>query len=664
MIPELGQFALLLALAIAIYQASAGLVGATAGGVRLMESASSAAIAQALALTISFAALIAVFIESDFSVVNVVANSHSDKPLLYKIAGAWGNHEGSMLLWALMLALFGAMVAVFGRNLPPTLRARVIGVQALVGIMFLLFIALTSNPFERIDPAPLDGRGLNPLLQDPGLAFHPPLLYAGYVGFSITFAFAIAGLLEGRIDAAWARWVRPWALAAWVALTLGIALGSWWAYYELGWGGFWFWDPVENASLLPWLAGAALIHSAIVCERREAMKAWTVFLALLAFSLSLLGTFLVRSGILTSVHAFANDPERGVFILAILTVTVAGSFALFAWRAPALRATAPFAPVSRETALALNNLLLTSSALAVLVGTLYPLLVDAVSGEAISVGAPYFNLVVGALFLPLLLMVPFGPMMAWKRGDLAAAASRLWIAGGLALLVGIVTLAIQTKGPWLAALAIGLSAWLLLGAISDIAEKIRLFRAPFGVSMARLAGLPGGAWGSAFAHFGLGITLAGIVGATAWQDESIRGMRAGDVQSIGPYEVTLLEVARVAGPNYTADQARLKIERGGDYVRDMTPERRFFPAGRTTTTETSIHTTGVADFYVALGEPLPDQPGAWTLRMHYKPLAPFIWLGALIMSIGGVLSLADRRLRIGAPSRRAAPSVATPMPAE
>ena len=664
MIPELGQFALLLALAIAIYQAAAGLGGATAGGVRLMNSASGAALAQALALGISFAALISVFVESDFSVVNVVANSHSAKPLIYKIAGAWGNHEGSMLLWALMLAVFGAMVALFGRNLPPTLRARVLGVQALIGIMFLLFIALTSNPFNRIDPAPLDGRGLNPLLQDPGLAFHPPLLYAGYVGFSVTFAFAIAGLLEGRIDAAWARWVRPWALAAWVALTLGIALGSWWAYYELGWGGFWFWDPVENASLLPWLAGAALIHSAIVCERREAMKAWTVFLALLAFSLSLLGTFLVRSGILTSVHAFANDPERGVFILAILTVTVGGSFALFAWRAPSLKATAPFAPVSRETALALNNLLLTSSALAVLVGTLYPLVVDAVSGEAISVGAPYFNLVVGALFLPLLLMVPFGPMMAWKRGDLAAAASKLWIAGGLALLAGIVTLAIQTKGPWLAALAIGLSAWLLLGAISDIAEKIRLFRIPFGVSFARLVGLPGGAWGSAFAHFGLGITLAGIVGATAWQDESIRGMRAGDVQVIGPYEVTLLEVAVVAGPNYTANQARLKLESGGNYVRDMTPERRFFPAGRATTTETSIHTTGLSDFYVALGEPLPDQPGMWTLRMHYKPLAPFIWLGALIMAIGGAFSLADRRLRIGVPSRRAAPAGAAAVAAE
>ena len=659
MIAELGHFALLLAAGLALYQAVAGFLGASRYAPALMDGARNAAIAQGIALTLSFGALVTLFVMSDFSVVNVATNSHSLKPLIYKISGAWGNHEGSMLLWSLMLAAFGAAVALFGRQLPATLKARVLAVQGTIGLAFLLFIAFTSNPFERLDPAPLDGRGLNPLLQDPGLAFHPPLLYAGYVGFSITFAFAVAGMLEGKIDAAWARWVRPWALAAWLLLTLGIALGSWWAYYELGWGGFWFWDPVENASLLPWLAGAALLHSAIVCERREAMKAWTVFLALLAFSLSLLGTFLVRSGVITSVHAFANDPERGVFILGIMLLAVGSSFTLFAWRGPMLKANAIFAPVSRETALAINNLLLTAAALAVLVGTLYPLVIDAMSGEAISVGPPYFNLVVGALFLPLLILVPFGPQMAWKRGDVATAATRLWAAGGIALTLGIVVAAVQTQGPWLAALGVALGAWLICGAISDIVGRIR-WKGGARVAFARLGGLPGAVWGSALAHAGVGVTVLGIVGATAWADEQIKAMRPGDSAEVGPYIVTLEGVGAVAGANYSADQAVLRVERGGDLVRVMRPERRFFPAGRTTTTETSIHTTGYADFYTALGE-RPEGSDAWTVRMHYKPLAPFIWLGALIMALGGLLSLLDRRLRVGAPSRRrAAPPAALP----
>ncbi len=661
MIAELGQFTLLLAVGLALYQTIAGYLGAARHAPALMDGTRNAALAQAAALIVSFGALIAVYVTSDFSVVSVASNSHSMKPLLYKVAGAWGNHEGSMLLWSLMLSLFGGLVALFGRRVPPTLKARVLAVQGTIGLAFLLFIALTSNPFDRIDPAPLDGNGLNPLLQDPGLAFHPPLLYAGYVGFSITFAFAVAGLLEGRIDAAWARWVRPWALAAWMLLTLGIALGSWWAYYELGWGGFWFWDPVENASLLPWLAGAALLHSAIVCERREAMKAWTVFLALLAFSLSLLGTFLVRSGVITSVHAFASDPARGVFILAIMLTAVGGSFALFAWRGPMLKANAIFAPISRETALAVNNLLLTAAALAVLVGTLYPMVVDALSGEAISVGPPYFNLVVGALFLPLLLLVPFGPMLAWKRGDIAAAAMRLWAAGGIALLVGIVTLALQTRGPWMAALGVALSAWLICGAISDIAARVR-WRGGMGVALARLGGLPGAAWGSALAHAGVGVTLLGIVGATAWADEQIRAMKPGEQVTVGPYLVTLESVGAVTGPNYSADQAVLRLERDGDLVRIMRPERRFFPASRSTTTETAIHTTGHSDIYAALGE-RGEGVEAWTVRLHYKPFAPFIWLGALIMAMGGCFSLLDRRLRVGAPSRRRAAPVAA-LPAE
>ena len=661
MIPEIGQFAMLLALALSVYQAAAGFFGASRAAPRLMESATMASIAGMGALIVSFGALIAAYVQSDFSVAVVAANSHSAKPLLYKIAGAWGNHEGSMLLWSLMLGLFGGLVALFGRNLPATLKARVLGVQALIAIAFLAFIALTSNPFARLDTVPLDGRGLNPLLQDPGLAFHPPLLYAGYVGFSVTFAFAVAGLLEGRIDAAWARWVRPWALGAWMALTLGIALGSWWAYYELGWGGFWFWDPVENASLLPWLAGAALLHSAIVCERREAMKAWTVFLALLAFAFSLLGTFLVRSGVLTSVHAFASDPARGVFILAIMAATIGGSFALFAWRAPDLKANAVFSPVSRETALAINNLLLTSAALAVLVGTLYPLVINALAGDAISVGAPYFNAVVGALFLPLLIIVPFGPRLAWKRAEIVRAAHQLWLAAGLALAAGIAAFALQQRGPWLAPLGVALGAWLICGALSDIAERARLRRAPARTALARLAGLPGAAWGSALAHAGVGVTVLGIVGATAWADESIKGMRPGDTADVGPYHVTLVEIADAAGANYTADRAVLKVERGGATVVTLTPERRFFPVNRMATTETSIHTTGYSDLYAALGERMEGE-AAWTVRLHYKPLAPFIWFGALLMAAGGLLSLADRRLRIGAPSRRAA--AAQPLPAE
>ena len=659
MIPELGQFLLLLATGLALYQMVAGYLGAARGAEALMDGARNAAVAQAVTLLLSFGALVTCYVQSDFSVAAVANNSHSLKPLIYKIAGAWGNHEGSMLLWCLMLAAFGGLVALFGKGIPATLKARVLAVQGTIGLAFLLFIAFTSNPFDRLDPAPLDGMGLNPLLQDPGLAFHPPLLYAGYVGFSLVFSFAVAGMLEGKIDAAWARWVRPWTLTAWLLLTLGIALGSWWAYYELGWGGFWFWDPVENASLLPWLAGAALLHSAIVCERREAMKAWTVFLALLAFSLSLLGTFLVRSGVITSVHAFASDPARGVFILGIMLAAVGGSFALFAWRGPMLKSNAIFAPVSRETALAINNLLLTAAALAVLVGTLYPMVIDAMSGEAISVGPPYFNFVVGALFLPLLIIVPFGPMLAWKRADIAQAALKLWAAGGIALLAGVVTLAIQTRGPWLAALGVALAAWLICGAISDIVSRIR-WRGGIGVALARLGGLPGAVWGSALAHAGVGVTLLGIIGATAWADEQIKAMKPGDQALVGPYTVTLEGVGAVTGPNYSADQAVLKIERGGDFVREMRPERRFFPAGRSTTTETAIHTTGFSDFYTALGE-RPDGADAWTVRMHYKPLAPFIWFGALIMALGGLLSLLDRRLRVGAPSRRrAAPPNALP----
>src|SRR5215475_11194649 len=435
MIPELGHYALILALAVALVQAGLPLVGAARGDVRLMALGRMAALAQAVLIVLSFAVLTDAYVTSDFSVATVVANSHSDKPLLYKISGVWGNHEGSMMLWVLILSVFGAAVALFGENLPDSLRARVLAVQAWVGVGFLAFILFTSNPFLRLSPAPPDGEGMNPLLQDPGLAFHPPLLYLGYVGFSVTFAFAIAALIEGRVDAAWARWVRPWTLVAWCFLTLGITLGSWWSYYILGWGGFWFWDPVENASLMPWLAGTALLHSAIVVEKRDALKGWTVLLAILAFSLSLLGTFLVRSGVLTSVHAFANDPRRGIFILAILVVFIGGGLGLFAWRASTLRQGGIFAPISREGALIVNNLLLSASCAAVFFGTLYPLALEALTGDKVSFGPPFFDMTFGPLMVGTMLCMPFGPFLAWKRSDLAGVAQRLFLAMAAAIIV-------------------------------------------------------------------------------------------------------------------------------------------------------------------------------------------------------------------------------------
>src|SRR5918994_1261185 len=434
MIGEIGHYALVLALGLALIQGTLPLLGATRADASLMALARSSALGQLVFLTIAFTALIQGFVVSDFSIANVAANSHSSKPLIYKIAAAWGNHEGSLVLWVWILALYGCGVALFGRNLPPVFQARVLAVQALIGVGFLAFMLFTSNPFLRLDPAPLDGQGFNPILQDPALAAHPPMLYAGYVGFSMAFAFAIAALIEGRVDASWARWVRPWTLAAWCALSFGIALGSYWAYYELGWGGWWFWDPVENASFMPWLAGTALLHSAIVMEKRNALKVWTLLLAILAFSLSLLGTFLVRSGVLTSVHTFATDPLRGVFILVILVVFIGGAFALFAWRAPMLKQGGLFAPVSREGALVLNNLFLTTACATVFVGTLYPLAFEALTGEKISVGAPFFNATFGPLFIPLLLAMPFGPLTAWKRGDLFGVAQRLIAAGANAVI--------------------------------------------------------------------------------------------------------------------------------------------------------------------------------------------------------------------------------------
>ena len=490
MIPELGHFALILALAVALVQGTLPLVGAARGDARLMALGSTAALTQALLVVVAFAALTQAYVTSDFSVANVVANSHSAKPLVYKISGVWGNHEGSMLLWALILAVFGAAVALFGANLPDTLRARVLAIQALIGVGFLAFLLFTSNPFERLSPAPADGNGLNPLLQDPGLAFHPPLLYLGYVGFSVTYAFAIAALLEGRVDPAWARWVRPWTLAAWCFLTLGIALGSWWAYYILGWGGFWFWDPVENASLMPWLAGTALLHSAIVVEKRDALKSWTVLLAILAFSLSLLGTFLVRSGVLTSVHAFAQDPARGLYILAFLLTVTGGGLALYAWRAPKLTSSGLFQPISREGALILNNLLLCTLAATVLLGTLYPLFLDLLTGNKVSVGPPFFNATFVPICAPLFAALCVGPFLGWKRAELWPALQQLRIAFFVAVVAAIVAAVAIDSRSTLAAVAFGFGVWLIVGSLVEFAGRLRLGRAPWSESLRRLRATP------------------------------------------------------------------------------------------------------------------------------------------------------------------------------
>lgn len=657
MISEIGHFALALAVMVALLQAALPLIGAAKGNRALMELAVPTALAQALLVLIAFLALMYAFVTSDFSVEAVAHYSHTTKPLLYKISGVWGNHEGSMLLWALILALFGGSVAFFGKNLPLVLKARALGIQGLLGVSFLLFILFTSNPFQRLFPAWPNGNDLNPLLQDPGLAFHPPLLYGGYVGFSVAFSFAIAALIGGKVDAAWARWVRPWTLAAWVMLTLGIALGSYWAYYELGWGGWWFWDPVENASLMPWLVGTALLHSSIVVEKRNALRAWTVLLAILTFSLSLLGTFLVRSGVLTSVHAFAVDPARGIFILAILILVIGGSLALFAWRAPSLKGGGLFAPVSREGALLINNVLLTAAAGMVLVGTLYPLVLESLNAGKISVGAPYFNMTFGVPMIPLLLLVPFGPILAWKRGDALGAVQRLYVAAGLAVLVLLVTLALTFDGPWLAALGIGLASWLMVGAIWEWAERVRLFRVPLAQSWRRIRGLSASAYGATFGHFGVGLTVLGIVGMTAWRTEIITVLELGESRELAGFTVTLKSVEDLAGYNYDGESGIFEVSKGR-MTQNLQSEHRIYRVTGQPTTEVGLRTTPLGDLYVVLGDPQENsERPAWVARMYYNPLVSWIWLGALVMAFGGGLSLFDRRFRVGAPQKARAKAV-------
>jgi cytochrome c-type biogenesis protein CcmF len=656
MIPELGHYALVLALVMALAQASLPMIGAARGIRPWMQLAKPAALAQFAFVAFAFLALMNAFATSDFSVAIVTQHSHSQQPLIYKLSGTWGNHEGSLLLWVLILTIFGGLVALFGENLPPRLKARTLAIQAMISIGFLLFMLLTSNPFARLDPAPLEGEELNPLLQDPGLAMHPPMLYLGYVGFSIVFSFAVAALIDGKVDAAWARWVRPWCLLSWTFLTGGIVLGSWWAYNELGWGGWWFWDPVENASFMPWLIGTALLHSALVVEKRDALKSWTILLSILTFGFSLLGTFLVRSGIITSVHAFAQDPTRGVFILALLTIAIGAPLTLYALRAPTLRGGGLFAPLSREGALVMNNLLLATMAATVLLGTLYPLLLDLTTGGTVSVGMPFYAATFIPLALPLLLLMTIGPFLGWKRGDVKGALQRLIAAAIAALGAAIIAIWMKTGGSLLAPLGLFAGVWLLVGTAIEFMERVRLFDRSAARILTRMRHTPRAAYGMSLAHFGLAIAVIGMTGAAAWKTENIKVLRPGESLSLQGYEFKLDKVGGVRGENYLADQAHFIVSSGGNVIANLYPERRQYLVQPMPTTEAAIRSTPLADLYAVIGE--PDGKGGWTVRIYHEPLVSWIWFGALIMVAGGLTSLSDRRYRVGAPVRAGATQTA------
>ena len=646
MITELGHFALILAFLVAIVQAVVPLIGAQKRWPAWMAVAEPAATTQFLLTALAFGALMYAFIVSDFSLQLVTLNSHSAKPMLYKISGTWGNHEGSMLLWVLIVTLFGATAAWFGGNLPPTLRARVLSVQAAIAAAFFAFILFTSNPFVRLAVPPFDGQDLNPLLQDPGLAFHPPFLYLGYVGLSMAFSFAVAALIEGRVDAAWGRWVRPWTLAAWVFLTIGIALGSWWAYYELGWGGFWFWDPVENASFMPWLLAAALLHSAIVVEKRESLKSWTILLAILAFGFSLIGTFIVRSGLLTSVHAFANDPERGVFILMIMGFFMGGALLLFALRAGAMEARGVFGLVSRESALVANNLLLAVSCFVVFVGTMWPLLAEMFFDRKLSVGPPFFNMAFSPFMLALGLLLPIGSAMPWKRARIARAVKPLRYVFVLALAFGGLAYAMQTGRSLLGPIGLFLAAWIVMGTVVDLMQRTGRGQGRFG----RLMRLPRADWGKMVAHSGLGITMMGVCGLMAWQQEDIRVAQFGEPFDVGAYTITLDDVRRSEGPNFLSTTGFVTLSQDGREIAQLRPEKRIYPVAQMPTTEAAIDYNLLRDVYVVIGD--AQSGGGWAVRTYIKPLTNWIWIGAGLMALGGVLSLSDRRFRVAAGARK------------
>jgi cytochrome c-type biogenesis protein CcmF len=662
MFVEIGHFALVLALLVALVQGTVPLVGASAPSRPLMDLARPAALLQFGLVALAFATFMHAHIISDFSVRNVFENSNTAKPMLYKVTGVWGSHEGSMMLWVLMLTLFGGLVAGLGRSLPPTLRARTLAIQGLLGFGTLAFIIGTSNPFDRLIPAPVDGRDLNPLLQDPGLAFHPPFLYFGYVGFSITYSFAIAALIEGRIGAQWARWVRPWALTAWCGLTIGIAMGSWWAYYVLGWGGWWYWDPVENASFMPWLLGTALLHSAAVVEKRESLQRWTVLLAILTFGMSLIGTFLVRSGVLTSVHAFAVDPTRGVFILVLIALVVGGGLVFYALRAPGLEAGSRFAPVSREGALVFNNLLLCAGMATVFLGTFYPLFAEVWSGAKLSVGPQYFDATFAPILAPAIIAMVIGPVLAWRRGKLAATLHRLSPAIIGALLAPALVFAFDRTAPPVALAGIALAVWAMLGVLADLADRSGVAKQPLAVAWRRLRHLPRGTWGYAIAHFGVGVLIAGIVVSTAWRSERIETVHPGDTVQIAGRTLRFVEVTEGDVANYRAERAQIVVERPGSAPITMYPERRYYPVARSQTTNTAIVTNGFGDLYLALGD--PDGRGGWVLRAYYNPLVPWIWFGAILAALGGLVALSDRRLRLRVPAIRMSAATAPAGPAE
>ena len=639
MIGELGQLALCFALALSLVMAVSGLMGARATALAARKTATSSALGMLVFVGLAFGTLTYAFVTSDFSVMDVANNSHTLKPLVYKISGVWANHEGSMLLWVLVLAVYSGLVAVLQRG-GERLTSAALGVQGLLASAFILFILFTSNPFLRLDPAPFEGAGLNPLLQDPGLAMHPPMLYAGYVGLSAAFSYAAAALMVG--EEGWARAARPFMLIAWIALTCGIALGSWWAYYELGWGGFWAWDPVENASLMPWLIATALLHSALATEKSGAFRTWTLLLAIAGFSLSLIGTFLVRSGVLSSVHAFASDPTRGFFIMVLIALAIGGALALFAVRAPTLQGGAAFSSVSRETTLLLNNVFLVAACACVFVGTLYPLVLDALNGTKISVGPPYFALTFAPIFFALLLLVPIGPRLGWKRADLKAAWQALYPALGLAAVAALVVLAIVSPRGVAATGAFAVAGWLIGASILDVRKR---------------KGARASAFAAALAHAGLGITLMGVAGTTAWRSEALTVVAPGQKTVVGPYTLRFDGVTREKGPNYIADRAHIALMDGDKVQAMLLPEHRFYPAEGQDMNDTAIHTTGWRDLYLALGD---DRGGGrFALRAYVSPLAPLIWLGGLVMALGGFLSLWGR-LRMKEP----APQPAAPVMAQ
>ncbi len=645
MIPEIGQLALALALCLALAQASLGLAGAARGDGSWMGATRPAARGQFAFIAIAFGCLTYAFVANDFTVVYVASNSNSALPLAYRVSGVWGGHEGSMLLWILMLSVWTVGVTLFSRHLPEEMVARVLGVMGLVSTGFLLFILFTSNPFVRVFPAPADGRDLNPLLQDPGMVLHPPMLYMGYVGFSIAFSFAVAALISGRLDAAWARWSRPWTTAAWAFLTVGIALGSGWAYYELGWGGWWFWDPVENASFMPWLVGTALIHSLAVTEKRGAFRSWTVLLAILAFSLSLLGTFLVRSGVLTSVHAFATDPARGVFILVLLVVVIGGSLLLYVWRAPRIGLGGGFEPLSRESMLLANNVMFAAAAGSVLLGTLYPLALDASGLGKISVGPPYFETVFVPLMAPALFLMGIGPLARWKKANLPDIAARLRWAFAASL---VAALAIPfAMGRWspLVAFGILLAAWVAASGVVQLYEKIG--NAANGASAwARLRNTPRATYGMLLAHFGVAVFVTGVTLVKGYDSERDVRMEAGDTVELGGYTFRLDGVRDVQGPNYVAARAQIQVNRNGRPVTTLYPEKRIYTVQNMPMTEAAIDPGFTRDLYVSLGDSVSAT--AWIVRVQHKPFIDWIWGGCLLMALGGALAASDRRYRVAA----------------